>query len=82
MHIELRNTADQLHEYSAYCNDELGEVCESMVRSAYKSALMSDKLQTVLCKEMQAQLEWFEENMEVVEVTETITKTFKELVEK
>lgn len=80
--LDIREVADSLHEYSMWCNDELGEICESMINLAYRSTLMSDELQSALCKEMQNQLDWFEENMKVIEVTESFTKTYKELVDK
>ena len=73
---------ERLREYAEYTNDELGETCTALCNLSQYTTYMSDELVSVLTKEINGQLEWFDENMEFITKTETITHNIRSLEEK
>jgi len=79
---ELYAKVERLEEYARCEGSELGEVCTLLCRLAGYTPYMSDELQAALVKEIDGQLEWFDDNMVFVESEQVVTHKYRDLVMK
>lgn len=63
------------------CNEN-SEICELLIQLSRYPGYLRDEVYQVVVEELQRQLDWYEQTYEIVETTETYTRTITELVEK
>jgi hypothetical protein len=65
---EMWAEKNQLEEFADWENSEVGEMCRALLQLARYPDYMSDTLRDTVAAEIVAQIKWFEENYEWVEV--------------
>jgi hypothetical protein len=76
---KVQELASKLELYASYEDTELGEACSLLTRLSSRLDYVSDEFEQAVIKEMQAQLENFEEWSEIVQETKISTYTTTEL---
>ena len=77
--MEMQEVIEKLDEYIELSHDEVSELLVYMISLYRCREGLSETLVNELENHMREALDWYEENTEIVEKTETITKTYKTL---
>ena len=67
----------KLEELAEYEGTEWGEMVMALCALTHRSDYVSEELAALLYKEIDSNLEWADENLKVIETTETFTRTVK-----
>ena len=76
---EVLEIAEKLREYYDLQMDSMSEAVQTLCHLSSYPDYLSDEVYAAVVKEMRAQLKNYEENCEIVEIEDTITRSFVEL---
>ena len=77
--MEVNEVIEKLEEYIELSNDEVSDQLECMIRLYRNSDGLTASLVEELENHMREALDWYEESTEIIEKTETVTRTYTTL---